>query len=139
MSTIPKIIKGNSFTDERGTLSFNNEFNALPAKRVYFIENNNLDFIRGWQGHKIEQRWFSVVQGSFKICAIEIDDWKQPSKDLKCNEFVLNSEGLDILNVPKGYITSIQALEENSKLMVLSDYSMWEVNDDYRFDINYFK
>ena len=70
MKNIPKIIKGNSHSDQRGTLFFNNNYNALEVKRIYFIENNNVNFVRGWQGHKIEQRWFSVVNGSFKILAV---------------------------------------------------------------------
>tara|TARA_R110001606_G_scaffold384411_1_gene547279 strand:+ start:12237 stop:12656 length:420 start_codon:yes stop_codon:yes gene_type:complete len=139
MKNIPKIIKGNSHSDQRGTLFFNNNYNALEVKRIYFIENNNVNFVRGWQGHKIEQRWFSVVNGSFKISLIAVDNWENPSKELKSQVFILNSNHLDILFVPKGYITSIKALEEQSKLMALSDYSIGEINDEYRFDINYFK
>jgi hypothetical protein len=41
--------------------------------------------------------------------------------------------------VPSGNITSIQALEANSKLMVMSDYLMGEIQDEYRFPIDYFK
>ncbi|AOW17243.1 sugar epimerase [Polaribacter vadi] len=139
MYTSPKVIKGSSHIDQRGTLSFNNDFNTSEVKRVYFIENLDVQFIRGWQGHQIEQRWFSAVQGSFKIRVITIDNWETPSKNLESSVFILNSSSLDTLHIPKGYITSIQALEEKSKLMALSDYSIGEVNDEYRFDINYFK
>ena len=108
-------------------------------KRVYFIENADLNFVRGWQGHKIEQRWFSVVQGSFKIRIREVDNWETPSKNLAEEIFVLEANTFDILYVPKGYITSLQALEKNSKLMAMSDYSVGEIQDEYRLDINYFK
>jgi len=64
---IPKIITGNSHTDTRGTLYYNNDFDASEIKRVYVIENATTDIIRAWQGHKIEQRWFSAIKGSFKI------------------------------------------------------------------------
>lgn len=139
MYTSPKIIKGSSHTDQRGTLSFNNDFNASEVKRVYFIENLDVQFIRGWQGHQIEQRWFSAVQGSFKIRVIAIDNWETPSRKLKINDFILNPSSLDILHIPKGYITSIQSLEEKSKLMVFSDYSIGATKDEYRYDIDYFK
>lgn len=136
---MPKIIKGNSFNDERGNIIFNNEFNATAVKRIYFIENHSLGFIRGWQGHQIEQRWFMSVKGSFEIKAIKIDNWEHPSKDLKVLNYQINSENSEVLHIPSGYITSIQALEEGSKLMSMSDYRMGELQDEYRFDIQYFK
>ena len=134
----PQIIKGNHHKDDRGTLTFNNDFNALGIKRVYTIENESLDFLRAWQGHQIEQRWFSAVAGSFKIKLIEIDDWKNPTKDLPILEFILNSENLDILHVPRGLATSIQYLEDHSKLLLFADYQLGEIQDEYRFASNYF-
>ncbi|HQC06454.1 MAG TPA: WxcM-like domain-containing protein [Kaistella chaponensis] len=134
----PQIIKGNHHKDDRGTLTFNNDFNALGIKRVYTIENESLDFLRAWQGHQIEQRWFSAVAGSFKIKLIEIDDWKNPTKDLPILEFILNSENLDILHVPRGFATSIQSFEDHSKLLLFADYQLGEIQDEYRFASNYF-
>ena len=134
----PQIIKGNHHKDDRGTLTFNNDFNALGIKRVYTIENESLDFLRAWQGHQIEQRWFSAVAGSFKIKLIEIDDWKNPTKDLAILEFILKSENLDILHVPRGFATSIQSLEDHSKLLLFADYQLGEIQDEYRFASNYF-
>lgn len=78
-------------------------------KRMYTIENVDADFIRGWQGHKIEQRWFSPISGSFKIKLIEPNNWENPSQNLPVLEFVLNAESLDVLHVPPGFISSIQA------------------------------
>ena len=134
----PQIIKGNHHKDDRGTLTFNNDFNALGIKRVYTIENESLDFLRNWKGQQIEQRWFSAVAGSFKIKLIEIDDWKNPTKDLPILEFILNSENLDILHVPRGFATSIQYLEDHSKLLLFADYQLGEIQDEYRFASNYF-
>jgi hypothetical protein len=139
MKESPEIIKGNCYSDERGSLYYNNDFDASEVKRIYFIENKDIGFKRGWQGHKIEQRWFSVVQGSFKISVIAIDDWNIPSDDLVGEDFVLSALMMDVLHVPKGHVTCIQALEDASRLMALSDYSLGEVNDEYRFDTNYFK
>lgn len=135
----PKIIKGNCHSDPRGTLFYNNEFDASAIKRFYIIENQNTDFIRAWQGHKIEHRWFSAVQGSFKIQLIKIDNWEHPSKDLKAVEYILKSNKLDILYIPNGYANSIQSIEEGSKLLAMADYSMGDVLDEYRFAEDYFK
>lgn len=76
---IPAVSNGGRHTDSRGTLFYNNDFDASAIKRIYVIENNGTIFVRGWQGHRIEQRWFSVLQGSFKIELIAIDNWDNPS------------------------------------------------------------
>ncbi|OHT44634.1 WxcM-like domain-containing protein [Flavobacterium tructae] len=135
----PKLISGNCHSDQRGFLFYNNDFDSSLVKRIYIIQNNSLDFIRGWQGHKIEQRWFSALSGKFKIQLIEIDNWENPSKDLKVYIFQIDSEKLDVIHVPKGYISSIQSLESDSRLLVMADYMLGEIKDEYRFDIDYFK
>ena len=134
-----KLIKGNIHTDTRGSLFYNNSFDSSAVKRIYYIENLDINVIRGWQGHKIEQRWFSAVQGSFRIKLIELDNWEFPSVSLVSEEILVQSKTLDILHVPKGYISCIQAIEEGSKLLVMGDYLMGEIEDDYRFDLNYFE
>lgn len=136
---IPKIIKRDSHNDSRGILFYNNDFDASAIKRLYVIDNHKTNFIRAWQGHKIEQRWFSVMQGSFKIKLIKIDNWEHPFKDLKPFEYILESKKLDVLLVPKGYVSSIQALEKGAKLLVMADYLFGAIQDEYRFDIDYFK
>lgn len=138
MKVIPQIMKGNFHSDKRGVLQFNNDFNTLGVKRIYTIQNRDTAFIRGWQGHKIEQRWFSVVQGSFKIILLAIDDWASPSLNLAQHHFILNSQSMDVLHVPPGYVSSIQALEASSKLLLMSDYLLGEIKDEYRFDSDYF-
>ncbi len=135
----PKIITGNCHSDSRGSLFYNNDFDAIEIKRVYVIENQNTDFIRAWQGHKIEQRWFSAIQGRFEIRLIEIDNWEHPSKKLVPLVCIINAEKLDVIHVPKGYVSSIQSLEEGSKLLVMADYLMGENNDEYRYAADYFE
>ena len=136
---LPKIINGNTHSDQRGILSYNNSFDAFEIKRVYFIENKDIAIIRAWQGHKIEQRWFSAVAGSFKIQLIAIDNWGKPSISLKPITFVLNAVKLDVLQIPAGYVSSIQSLEKSSKLLVMADYLLGEINDEYKYPQNYFE
>lgn len=135
----PKIIDGGKFSDDRGIIFFNNTFNASEIKRIYFIENNDTEFIRGWTGHKIEQRWFTALSGSFIIWLIKVDDWNNPNEDSEILNFELSSEKLDVLHMPKGYVSAIQAAESTSKLLVMVNFSFGEVDDDYRFPIDYFK
>jgi dTDP-4-dehydrorhamnose 3,5-epimerase-like enzyme len=139
MKFIPKLLKGATHHDKRGDLYYNDYFHKFSIKRVYFIKNQNTSIIRAWQGHKIEQRWFSAVTGSFKILLIKIDNWESPNQDLIPVEFILNSNKLDVLHIPSGYISSIQAIEGNSKLMVMANYFLGEINDEYKYLQTYFK
>lgn len=136
---VPKLIKGNSHEDARGTLIYNNDFDALNIKRIYVIENQNIDFVRAWQGHQIEHRWFSAMAGSFVIQLIAIDNWDRPNTKSERIEFVLVSEKLDVLHIPAGYISSIQSLVVGAKLLVMADYMLGALEDDYRYEEDYFE
>lgn len=102
------------------------------------IENIDTFFVRGWQGHKIEQWRFTAVTGEFKIALIKIDDWKNPSKALEKITFKISNKSADVLYVPQGYISSIQAITEASKLLVMADYRINKIQDEYRFLSDYF-
>lgn len=129
---------GNRHQDGRGIITFNNEFDASKIKRIYTIENHSTEFIRGWQGHKIEQRWFACMKGKFEISVVKVDDFEHPSRDLEISKFIVNDNQLDYLHIPSGCITAIKSLESESKLLVLADFALGEVQDEYRFPIDYF-
>lgn len=133
-----KIIEGNNYVDDRGKIYFNNDFDLSPIKRVYLIENKELSFIRAWQGHKIERRWFTAVSGSFVVKVVRIDNWQNPNPNTEIKEYLLDSVKLDVLHVDNGSLTSIQATEIKSKLLVMSDYLLGEIQDEYRFPSDYF-
>lgn len=133
-----RLIRGGSHFDARGVITFCNDFDASQVKRIYTIENNSIDFIRGWQGHKVEQRWFACIERSFTINVIEIDDFDNPSKSVNPLTFNIEARTLDILHIPSGCITSIKSNMNTSKLLVMADYSVGEIDDEYRFEIDYF-
>ena len=133
------VSEGHRYEDERGIITFNNDFDASAVKRIYTIENHSTDFIRGWQGHRTEQRWFACMKGAFEISVIAIDDFDHPSKELTVTKHRLNNESLSYLHVPGGCITAIQAMKPGSKLLVLADYAIGEIQDEYRFPLGYFK
>lgn len=134
----PELIKGKIHSDNRGKLSYNNEFDASRVKRIYFIENAE-DYYREWQGHKVEQRWFAAVSGKFLVKLVKVDNWETPDEDLSVVSYELKSEELDILHVPAGFVSSIQALAVDSKLLVMADHFLGEIDDEYRYPKNYFK
>ena len=132
------LLEGKKHQDERGTITYNNDFDASQFKRIYTIENHSTDFIRGWQGHKVEQRWFACMKGSFEVSVIAVDDFEKPSEKLTIQKYLLQDDTLTYLNIPSGCITAIQAKQEGSKLLVLADYRLGEINDEYRFNLDYF-
>lgn len=136
---LPKLIKGNVHKDSRGSLKYNNDFDLSQIKRMYVIENIDNQLKRGWQGHKIEQRWFSAISGQFTIVVLKIDNWNKPSENLKPNIFEINSDILNVLHIPSGYATCIQSNELESKLLVMADYNVGEINDEYKFTLQQFE
>lgn len=135
---MPRILKGNCFRDDRGVITYNNDFDTSVIKRIYTIENHTVDFQRGWQGHKIERRWFASIQGSFEISVIKLDDFRNPKRLQRFHKFVLTDKVLDYLYVPPQCVTAIRAIESKSKLLVLADYFINEIRDEYRFEIDTF-
>jgi dTDP-4-dehydrorhamnose 3,5-epimerase-like enzyme len=135
----PILIKGNFHQDNRGTLKYNNDFDVSQIKRVYTIENVNVQIKRGWQGHKIEQRWFSAIVGAFQVLLIEVDHWEKPNKNIEPKVYELSAETLDFLHIPAGYITCIQAKTNDAKLLVMANYALGEITDEYRFDLEQFE
>lgn len=135
----PKLIAGGKFNDERGILLYNNDFDTSLIKRIYFIENASTALERGWQGHKIEERSFMAVGGTIKINLIKVDDWENPNQNLESEVFELNDKEYNVLHTPAGYVSCIQSLEENAKLMVMANYKLGEIKDEYRFPLETFK
>lgn len=138
--TKPYLISGGKFKDNRGSISFVNDFKFEDVKRFYIIEHQDTSVIRAWQGHKAEKKYFYVVNGSFIIKAIKPDNWENPSKELVAEKFILNENESNILCLPQGFINGFKVLEENSKLMVFSNMENEESADDLiRFPLDYWK
>lgn len=131
--------QGGVAKDHRGQIRFVNDFNMSLVKRFYIIKNADLDLIRGWRAHRIEQRWFYVLSGSFSIDIIKIDNWELPSKDLEVNRELLDSADQKVLHLSSGYATAFQALEPNSEIIVFADFGIENASlDDYTYPLDYF-
>lgn len=138
MDLIPKLIKGESHCDERGTIDFYNCFNMEEVRRFYCIKQST-SIIRAWRGHQIEQRWFYVSKGCFEVKLIKIDNWESPSRALVPLVFTLSVGENSILHVPKGYASSLEALVDDSELIIFADYEIGHAkNDNHLYPIDYF-
>lgn len=132
---IPKLIEGGDFKDERGVISFVNDFDLASIKRFYSITHPKLDVVRAWQGHRQEHKYFYVLKGSFVVAWVKIDNWESPSESLNSEFKILEASHTAVLSIPPGYANGLKALEDNSQIMVFSDYRLNEsIDDKIRFD-----
>lgn len=134
-----KSIQGGIAQDGRGQIRFVNDFDMTKVKRFYIIKNKDIDLVRGWRAHRIEQRWFYVLSGSFSLDLVKIDDWIEPNKQLKVENRILTADELNVLYIPSGYATAIRALEVESELLVYSDYPLSHATEDnHVYPLDYF-
>lgn len=134
----PKVILGDNYVDDRGIITFFNEFSPPEVKRIYMLENFNVGYVRAWHGHKFESKYFMVLDGTAMIGAVKIDNWENPSKELRVHKFILSKLKPKILFIPAGYANGIMSLEGNTKVLVFSNCTLEESKlDDFRFDARY--
>jgi len=136
----PQLFKGGLAVDDRGTVSFVNDFNFEGVKRFYVVENHKQGFVRAWHAHKKESKYVMVVKGSAVIGAVQIDNWENPSKDLKIHRFVLSEKSPSVLYIPSGYANGFMSLSEDAKIIFYSTSELKDsLNDDFRFDAHYWE
>ena len=129
------IIKGGHFTDHRGSMRFVNDFKFYGVKRFYFIRHPDIAFVRAWQGHQIETKYFYPIRGSFVVAWVKIDNFNNPSLTLKPECHIIDVENSELVYVPPGYANGIKALEPDSELMIFSDFEVEKsVQEKIRFN-----
>lgn len=132
-----KVIEGGIFIDHRGKLSHVNELDMSEVKRFYIIYHDKTETIRAWHAHQHEKKWFYCIKGSFTTAFVKIDNWDNPSLDLKPEVFILSANQSQIICIPEGYANGIKANEPDSILLVLSNKTLdVAVNDSWRYDSN---
>ena len=120
----PILIRGGIGVDDRGEVGFVNDFRFDNVKRFYTLRNFSKGFVRAWHGHQREGKYFTVTRGAALICAVQVDDWKKPSKDQPIARHVLSEKQPSVLFLPPGYANGFMSLEEDTRLMVFSTNSV---------------
>lgn len=115
------IVEGEVFSDARGVITSLNSFHFEGVKRIYFIHHPDVSVVRGWHGHQYERKWFYCVKGKFDVAVVKVDDWENPSPDLKPEVFHLSEKESRLVCVPAGYANCLKTTEADSVMMVLSD------------------
>jgi dTDP-4-dehydrorhamnose 3,5-epimerase-like enzyme len=116
-------------------VGFVNDCDLSQVVRMYRLTHVDTEVFRGWQGHKVEQKWFHCADGAFEVSVVKPNDWQKPSGQEIIDRYVLEADEPVVLHVPGGYVTGIQALTPESTLMIFSDMSVTDSKlDDFRFD-----
>jgi dTDP-4-dehydrorhamnose 3,5-epimerase-like enzyme len=134
----PRLIEGALAIDDRGSLSFVNDFAFDGVRRFYVISNHRAGFVRAWHGHRREAKYVAAVVGAAIVAAVKVDDWARPSKDLPVHRYVLSTERPAVLHIPPGFANGFMSLTSETRLLIFSSASLEEsLQDDVRYDAYY--
>ena len=134
----PRLVRGGIAVDDRGDVSFVNDFNFAGVQRFYMVANHRRGFVRAWHAHKKEGKYVLVVKGAALVCGVQIDDWKAPGKDLEIHRFVLGEKTPSLLYLPPGFANGFMSLTDDAKIIFFSTSSLEDsLDDDYRYDARY--
>ena len=133
-----RLIEGNLAVDDRGTVSFVNDFNFNGVKRSYTVTNHRAGFVRAWHAHHHESKYITVVRGAAIIGAVKIDNWEKPSKDAPVSRYVLSASKPSVVYVPAGYANGFMSLTKDATVVFYSTSTLQESQgDDVRYDARY--
>ena len=123
------ILKGKRVTDERGSVTFINDFDFNDVKRFYIVRNAKNNFFRGWHGHKNEAKYVFVVRGKAKIA------WQDMEADERVGgSVIMDGYSPQILCIPPGNANAARNLTKDTEIMYFSTSTLEEsLEDDYRF------
>ena len=131
----PNLIRGGVAADDRGLVSFVNDFDFSEVRRFYMVQNHRRGFIRAWHAHRHEAKYVLVVRGAALVCAVEIDDWDNPSRDAPVQRHVLSDRSPAVLFIPAGYANGFMSLTDEMQVMFFSTSRLEDsLNDDVRYD-----
>lgn len=126
------LIEGDMAVDNRGSVSFVNDFDFKGVKRFYVVENSGGEF-RGWHGHLKESKYVYVSSGLalVGVAGLETDE---------AQFFVMGESKPQILRIPPGYANGFKSLEKGTKVIFYSDKTLEQSKkDDYRYPPNHWK
>ncbi len=134
----PHLIEGGLSVDERGTVTFVNDFQFEGVKRFYTVANHERGFVRGWHGHRYEAKYVTVLRGAALIGVVELENWETPAREAVVQRFVLSATQPSILYIPPGYANSSRTLTDEALLMYFSTATLAESQADHlRYDPDY--
>ncbi len=130
----PFLMKGGRAVDDRGVLTFVNDFEFLGVKRFYQVSNHKARFVRAWHGHRKEGKYVTVTRGSAIIACLPIDDIKKLAEQY-LQRHVMSDVNPAVLWIPPGYVNGAMTLTDDTLITYYSTATMEESkDDDLRFE-----
>jgi dTDP-4-dehydrorhamnose 3,5-epimerase len=130
------LISGGLHVDQRGIVSFVNDFDFQGVDRFYTIRAHAVGEPRGWIGHRKEQKWFTALSGTVLVAVVAPDQWESPASNLPVERYVLSALKPTVLHVPAGHATASVMLSPDAHLGIFSSGKIAEAGkDDWRFDV----
>lgn len=124
------LIKGDIAIDDRGSVTFANDFDFKGVKRFYMVQNHAKGFVRAWHGHKKESKYAFVTRGVVKLAVVEMDGDNAATH-------ILSSTKPQILWIPPGYYNGFKTLTDDAQIIFFSTVTIDEAKgDDYREPAN---
>jgi dTDP-4-dehydrorhamnose 3,5-epimerase len=78
------------------------------------------------------------MAGAAIVAAVKIDNWEEPSKEVKVHRYVLSANKPTILYIPAGYANGFMSLTNDAILVFFSTASLEESRgDDVRYEARY--
>ena len=132
------LLAGAVSIDDRGEVSFVNDFRFEGVKRFYAVSNHQQGFVRAWHGHRHEAKYVMAAGGAALVGVVPIENWDTPSRDAKVERFVLSAHKPAVLYIPAGYANGFMSLTADLKLIFFSTSKLEESQkDDFRYDARY--
>lgn len=145
-----KEIKGGLAIDDRGSLSYVNDFDSanLEIKRFYIVQNHEAGFVRAWHGHRKEKKYVMCIDGSALLAVVPMNqlntfyatlDSLPNAKQPEFETVTLDSRQPRVLQIPEEFYNGFKLLTSNSKLLFFSTTTLEEAkDDDYRLQYSIF-
>src|SRR5438132_13063295 len=114
--TEPVLYTGDLAVDDRGELTFVNDFDFAGVKRFYTVRNHRAGFVRAWHAHRREGKYVTVVQGAALVGAVAIGDSLEPPANAKTYRFVMSATKPSVLYVPAGYANGFMSFTADTLL-----------------------
>lgn len=135
----PTFIPGNSFVDDRGTITSVNDFKFEGIKRFYTVENHTKGFIRAFHGHLTGETFVYTIAGTIQLIVSKIIN--DNGKYLLSNDYkkvTLSHIIPGIYYIPAMYANGTITLSNNAKMIFFSTTPLENYKqDDIRFNWDY--
>lgn len=128
---IPKLFRGGVAADERGVVSFVNDFDFTGVKRFFQVSNHASRFIRAWHGHRREGVYVHVSRGAALVGAVCLE------RQEVVHRGVLSDRVPSVLWIPPNHANGFMNLQADTTVQFFSTATLAETaEDDIRFQFD---